>query len=150
MTMLYNAKPANLNKYDSFYMYDTNYVSSNNRASVSIYPAAYFMDVNNDGKRDLIYAPNSVSTQYIIEETKQIRWFKNTNTDKSPTWAQQEPLFTNDILDNGNKSNWACADWDKDGDLDIFPTNYANNDTKEIITYYWENINGKLTKRQWK
>jgi hypothetical protein len=143
MTMLYNAKPANLNKYDSFYMYDTNYVSSNNRASVSIYPAAYFMDVNNDGKRDLIYAPNSVSTQYIIEETKQIRWYKNTNTDKSPTWSQQEPLFTNDILDNGNKSNWACADWDKDGDLDcLSATNadaFVSKDSADRI-YLYENI----------
>ena len=101
------------------------------------------MDVNNDGKRDLIYAPNSVSTQYIIEETKQIRWFKNTNTDKSPTWAQQEPLFTDDILDNGNKSNWACADWDKDGDLDcISATNadaYRSKDTADRI-YLYENV----------
>ena len=143
MTMLYNAKQANLNRFDSFYLYDTNYVSANNRASVSIYPAAYFMDVNNDGKRDLIYAPNSVSTQYIIEETKQIRWFKNTNTDKSPTWALQEPLFTDDVLDNGNKSNWACADWDKDGDLDCIAASngdaYLSKDKADRI-YLYENI----------
>jgi len=43
-----------------------------------------------------------------------------------------------------------AKDFDKDGDLDIFPTNYANNDAKEIITYYWENVNNKLTKREWK
>lgn len=126
MTMLYNAKQANMMQYDSFYMYDTNYVSSANRAEVSIYPAAYFMDVDNDGKRDLIYAPNSTNTQYIIEEKNQIMWFRNTGTDRYPQWAQQQALFTPDMLDMGSRNQWACADWDGDGDLDCIASTNGN------------------------
>lgn len=146
MTMLYNAKPANLNQYDSFYLYDTNYVTSGNRADVSIYPSAYFMDINNDGKRDLIYSPNSTNTQYIIEETSQINWFRNTGTDLAPVWAQQEALLTTDMIDNGNKSNWACHDWDNDGDLDcIAAVNgdaFLSRDSADRI-YLYENTGTK-------
>jgi hypothetical protein len=145
MTMLYNAKPANMMQYDSFEVYDTNYVSAGNRADVSIYPAAYFMDIDNDGKRDLIYAPNSTNTQYIIEENMQVMWYRNTGTDKAPVWAQQQPLFT-EMVDNGNKSSWACADWDKDGDLDcLAATNgnaYYTKDTADRI-YLYENTGTK-------
>lgn len=150
MTMLYNAKPANMKQYDSFYLYDTNYVTAGNRAEVAIYPAAYFMDVDNDGKRDLIYAPNSTNLQYVIEETSQIRWYRNTGTDLSPVWAQQQPLFTTEMIDMGNKSSWACYDWDKDGDLDcLAATNgdaYKTKDSADRI-YLYENIgNAKQAK----
>ncbi len=143
MTMLYNAKPANSHQYDSFYVYDTNYVTASNRLDVSIYPAAYFLDIDNDGKRDLVYAPNSTNPQYLVEETMQVMWLKNTGTDLAPVWAQQQPLFTPDIIDNGNKSSWACADWDKDGDLDcLAATNgniYYTKDTADRI-YLYENV----------
>lgn len=143
MTMLYNAKTSHTNHYDSFYLYDTNYVVPNNRADVSIYPAAYFMDVDNDGQRDLIYAPNSTNFQYYIEEINQVRWFKNIGTDSFPVWDQQRPLFTEEIIDNGNHSSWNCADWDKDGDLDcIAAVNgnaYTTRDTADRI-YLYENI----------
>lgn len=147
MTMLYNAKPFNMNQYDSFYMYDTNYVSTGNRASVSIYPAAYFMDVDNDGKRDLIYAPNSTNTQYIIEEKNQIRWFKNTGTDLAPQWAQQQPLFTPDIIDMGKHNQWACHDWDGDGDIDCLAATNGNafetGDSADRIYLYENTGNAK-------
>jgi hypothetical protein len=150
MTMLYNAKPANMKQYDSFYVYDTNYVTAGNRADVSIYPAAYFLDIDNDGKRDLVYAPNSTNTAYIIEENMQVSWYKNIGTDLYPAWAQQQPLFTPEMIDNGNKSNWACADWDKDGDLDcIAATNgnaYVTKDSADRIYLYENTGNAKNPK----
>ncbi len=143
MTMLYNAKNNHTKFYDSFYLYDTNYVAPNNRASVSIYPAAYFMDIDNDGKRDLIYAPNSTNFQYVIEEINQVRWFKNIGTDSFPAWGPQQALFTSEIIDNGNHSSWASADWDKDGDQDLIAAvngnAYATRDTADRI-YLYENV----------
>lgn len=147
MTMLYNEKKFNMNFYDSFSLYDTNYVTAGNRAEVSIYPAAYFMDVDNDGNRDLIYAPNSTNFQYYIEEINQVRWFKNIGTDSLPQWGQQQPLFANEIIDNGNHSSWAAADWDKDGDLDLIAAvngdAYTTRDTADRI-YLYENIGNKF------
>jgi len=141
MTMLYNAKNFQSKGYDSFYLYDTNYVNPGNRANISLYPAAYFLDIDNDNKRDLVYSPNS--TTYTIAENDQIKWFKNTGTDLAPIWAQQQSLFTPEILDNGNKSNWACADWDKDGDIDCLASVNGNaqytKDSADRI-YLYENI----------
>lgn len=146
MTMLYNAKTNHSQHYDSFYLYDTNYVAPNNRASVSIYPAAYFMDLDNDGQRDLIYAPNSTNFQYVIEEVNQVRWFKNIGTDSFPVWGQQQPLFTNEIIDNGNHSSWASVDWDKDGDNDLIAAvngnAFSTKDTADRI-YLYENTGDK-------
>ena len=143
MSMLYNAKPANLHEYDSFFLYDTNYVKPGNRAEISIYPAAYFMDINNDGKRDLIYAPNSTSTQYTIQETDQIHWFMNIGSDLAPVWGQQQPLFTTETVDLGNKTCWSCADWDKDGDLDCIAATGGDaiqtRDSADRI-YLYENV----------
>ncbi len=150
MTMLYNEKKTNMNLFDSFSLYDTNYVAPGNRADVSIYPAAYFMDVDNDGNRDLIYAPNSTNYQYFIEEINQVRWFKNTGTDSFPQWSQQQALFTNEIIDNGNHSSWAAADWDKDGDLDLIAAvngdAFTTRDTADRI-YLYENIGTKSNAR---
>lgn len=146
MTMLENAKTFNSRGYDSFIRADTTFVTNNNRASVSIYPAAYFLDLDNDGKRDLIYSPNSVSTQFNIEETGQIHWFKNKGADLFPDWEIQEPLFTPDYIDLGNRNNWACADWDGDGDLDCIAANngdkFKTKDTADRI-YMFENIGTK-------
>lgn len=142
MVMLYNAKPFNMNQYDSFYMYDTNYVTPNNRAEVSIYPAAYFLDLDNDGKRDLVYAPNSTTFQYFIEDQNQIFWYKNIGTDSFPQWAQKQALLTDEIIDIGKQSSWIFNDWDKDGDLDAIAANKGNafysTDTADRI-YLYEN-----------
>ncbi|MDP2176327.1 MAG: FG-GAP-like repeat-containing protein [Bacteroidota bacterium] len=143
MTLIKNAKTLNSRGYDSFFVADTLFVNANNRASVAIYPAGYFLDIDNDGIRDMIYAPNSVNNLYITKEMQQIKWFKNTGADNFPIWAQQEVLFTNDFIDNGNRSSWAAADWDKDGDLDLIcATNgdkLISKDTADRI-YLYENI----------
>lgn len=143
MTLLRNAKTFNSRGYDSFFNADTLFVTGNNRAAVATYPAAYFLDIDNDGKRDLVYAPNSINFQYITKETNQINWFKNIGQDLSPTWAQQTPLFTSDFIDLGNRNSWAFADWDKDGDLDCIVANNGDKlntrDTADRI-YLFENI----------
>lgn len=147
MVMLYNAKPFNMNQYDSFYMYDTNYVTQNNRAEVSIYPAAYFLDLDNDGNRDLIYAPNSTTYQYFIEDQNQIFWFKNIGTDSFPQWAQKQPFLTDEIIDVGKQSSWVFHDWDKDGDMDAIAANKGNAfysaDTADRIYLYENTGNAK-------
>jgi len=143
MTLLKNAKTFNSRGYDSFYNADTLFVTGNNRATVATYPAAYFLDIDNDGKRDLVYAPNSINFQYITKETNQINWFKNTGQDLSPVWAQQAPFFTPDVIDLGNRNSWAFADWDKDGDLDCIVANNGDKlntrDTADRL-YLFENI----------
>ncbi|MES2617187.1 MAG: FG-GAP-like repeat-containing protein [Bacteroidota bacterium] len=140
MTMLINGKSDYNSLYDTIIRYDTNFVSASNRAKIWLYPAGYFMDIDNDGKRDFIYAPNSNS--YPIQETKQVFWFKNTGLDLAPVFAQKQPLFTEEIMDVGNRSSWACADLDKDGDLDCLCANNADSAYLGVLydrVYLYEN-----------
>ena len=117
LTLLNNGKANYNSKYDSIISYDTLFVNSaGNRAEITLYPASYFLDINNDGKRDLVYAPNS--TNFVIQETNQVFWYLNTGTDLAPIFTQKKLLFTPEMLDIGHRSSWAFNDWDKDGDLD--------------------------------
>ncbi len=141
MSILYNGKSDYGTKYDTIISYDTNFVSAGNRAKVQVYPAGYFLDVDNDGKRDFILAPNS--NYYAIQETNQVFWFKNTGLDLAPVFGQKQLLFTPEILDIGNKSSWACADFDKDGDMDCICANNADSAWKGVLydrVYLFENI----------
>lgn len=140
MTLLINGKSDYGSLYDSIIRYDTNFVTASNRAKVWLYPAGYFLDIDNDGKRDLVVAPNS--NTYPIQETRQVMWFKNTGEDLAPVFGNKLPLFTDEIFDNGNKSSWACADFDKDGDLDCLCANNADSAFRGVLydrIYLFEN-----------
>ncbi len=140
MTMLYNGKKNSKCIYDTIIGYDTNFVTASNRAEVWLYPAGYFLDVDNDGKRDFIMSPNS--NTYAIQETNQVYWFKNTGADLAPVFAQKQVLFQNETVDVGNKSSWACADLDRDGDVDCLCANNADSAYKGGLTdriYLFEN-----------
>ncbi len=148
LTMLTNSRKGGYRNMDSFSVADTLFVNATNRAYVSTYPAAYYLDVDNDGIRDLIYGPNSVSSafKYFTKETDQVKWFKNTGKDLSPLWAPQAPLFVDQTIDVGNKNQWKFADWDKDGDLDAIVANNGDK-TKTLDSadriYLYENIGTK-------
>ncbi len=142
LSFLINGKSDRNSKYDSIVSYDTMFVNtSGNRALVTLYPAAYFLDINNDGKRDLVFAPNS--TSYVIQQTNQVFWYLNTGTDLAPIFTQKQLLFTPEIIDIGHRSSWAFNDWDKDGDLDALAASngdaYFSRDTADKISLF-ENI----------
>lgn len=144
MTLLYNGKKDHNKYFDTIINYDTSFVTLSNRVEVPIYPAAYFLDVDNDGKRDLIYAPNS--TYNPIQETNQIFWLKNIGTDLAPQFSQKQPLFSDQTVDIGSIGCPAFYDWDSDGDMDLMvATNgdaiVTKNDSNSI--YLFENVGNK-------
>src|SRR5690606_19990263 len=143
MTMLYNATSSNSRGQDSFYMYDTAFVDMQNSAEVNIYPAAYLIDVTNDGNRDLVYAPNSTCFEFHIENINQIFWYNNIGTDSFPQWAQKEAFLTPEMIDIGRQNSWVFHDWDGDGDQDAIAATkgnaYFSKDTADRI-HFFENI----------
>ncbi len=141
MSLLINGKKNYHSLYDSIIQYDTNFVSPLNRAQVWLYPAGYFLDIDNDNKRDFVMAPNS--NAYPIQGTNQVFWFKNTGLDLAPVFGQKQLLFTTEFIDNGTRSSWACADLDKDGDVDCLCANNSDSAWKNILydrIYLYENI----------
>lgn len=140
MVFLRNGKKNYNTRYDTIIQYDTNFVSAMNRAKIWLYPAGYYLDIDNDGKRDFIMAPNSNS--YPIQSTNQVYWFKNTGLDLAPVFGTKQLLFANDIVDVGTRNSWACADWDRDGDMDCICATNADSAWKNVLydrVYLFEN-----------
>ncbi|MCB9041035.1 MAG: T9SS type A sorting domain-containing protein [Lewinellaceae bacterium] len=96
---------------------DTNYPSENVSAVIPIFPVAFFLDLNNDGKKDLVASPNAIN----LSENYNAAWFyENTNTTEEPAFEfRQQDLFVEDMVDLGSGAYPAFVDYNADGLLDL-------------------------------
>jgi hypothetical protein len=86
-------------------------------AELEVFPAAFYLDVNNDGKRDLLAAPNALN----ISENYEVLWYyENVNTDDQPVFQlRQRDLLVEEMLDFGTGAFPAFVDYNADGLLDL-------------------------------
>lgn len=85
--------------------------------NLPVFPASYILDMDFDGKKDLIVSP--ASTNYI--ENYAVNWFyKNTGTNAVPVFQlQQKDFLIRDMIDLGTGANPALVDVNGDGLLDL-------------------------------
>ncbi|MBK7129399.1 MAG: T9SS type A sorting domain-containing protein [Crocinitomicaceae bacterium] len=120
---------------------DPNFPSSSLAADVSIYPGAYHVDINNDGKRDLVVTPSSK----VGSENRTATWYYfNTGTDLSPVFIYQQDDFMQDgMIDVGSRSFPVFFDHNGDGlkDLIVSSQGHFDSGTGNQISsiYYYEN-----------
>jgi hypothetical protein len=91
---------------------------ANSRAvDLDAYPAVYFVDINNDGKRDMLATPSADD----FSENKACVWrYDNIGTAAVPIFDFVETDFlVSRMLDFGGTSAPALVDFDGDGDLDL-------------------------------
>ncbi len=92
--------------------------------NLSLFPAAYYLDVNNDGKEDLIVGNNATGTS----ETATSIWrFKNQGTTSNPDFKfQQNDFLQDEMIELGEGAFPALFDYNRDGltDLAIGNVNY--------------------------
>jgi hypothetical protein len=88
----------------------------------SIFPGAFYEDVNFDGNNDLVATPNIYETESEGVNLKASNWlYSNTGTAGSPTFEFQQTDFLQDkMIDVGFNAVPAFADLDGDTDLDLF------------------------------
>lgn len=87
------------------------------------FPAAYYLDINNDDKKDLIVAPNSPT---ICEDRNNVWWYDSYVENDSVKFSlKSKKLFTSDMIDMGTVSHPAIADVNGDGLFDIVAGNYG-------------------------
>ncbi|MCB9246213.1 MAG: T9SS type A sorting domain-containing protein [Flavobacteriales bacterium] len=130
---------------DSMIAFDPRFPSYNIPARVRSFPAAFYLDVDRDGKRDLLVAPNLTDKfSGRIEEFNNIRFYKNTGTEPLPYFEQEDSSWLNDqFIDHGNHTAPLLYDIDKDGDMDmILATNQGHHLTmdRHDALYLYENI----------
>lgn len=105
------------------------------------FPATFLEDVDFDGKADLLASPNVYARTYSSSSDLQnsVWLYANTGTSQNPTFTFSKSNFLQeDMIDVGDNASPAFADYDADGDLDMFIGIYAMRDFIGTI-YQFEN-----------
>ena len=90
--------------------------------NLSTFPAAFYEDVDFDGVKDIISAPNLFLKASLSNNLEESNWFyKNNGSDAEPSFIFiKNNLLQDEMIDVGDNSVPAFADADGDGDYDLF------------------------------
>jgi len=130
---------------DSLISQDTIFPKNTKQAIVETFPAAYSVDVDNDGKKDLIITTNAHEGS---ENTNHISFYKNTGTSSVPSYSFIKSNFLiEETIDNGSKSIPVFVDIDNDGDKDLILATHGSykqtqNNSDRMVLY--KNITDSL------
>ena len=81
------------------------------------FPAAYPLDADQDGVRDLLLAPN---VTFEINGRQSVWFYRNAGTEAEPVWDLQTTAFLQDgMIDVGRGAYPAFTDFDDDGLTDL-------------------------------
>lgn len=81
------------------------------------FPAAFHMDIDQDGAKDILISP---SAEFASENYKSIAYYRNTGSATSPAFAyQHDTLLVSEAIDLGTGAYPMLYDFDKDGKLDL-------------------------------
>ena len=81
------------------------------------FPAAYPIDLDQDGVRDLLLAPN---VTFEVNGKRGVWWYRNAGTDAAPFWDLQNTAFLQEgMVDLGRGAYPAFTDFDGDGLTDL-------------------------------
>jgi hypothetical protein len=108
--------------------------------STLLFPASYYEDMDFDGVKDLIVSTNiSARVTTDIDLSNSIWFYKNTGTNALPNFSfNKKNLLQDQMIDAGSYASPAFADFDSDGDLDMFISYWAVPDSSASI-YQYEN-----------
>jgi FG-GAP-like repeat/Secretion system C-terminal sorting domain len=98
------------------------------------FPACSFLDMDNDGIRDLVVSPFDPAN-YISENKRSCWFYKNTGTNDHPVFQfQTDHFFQNEMIDVGTNSFPIVTDINGDGLPDLLIGNYGEYDS----SYYFQ------------
>lgn len=94
---------------------DTVFPDYDESVYLSVFPAAYYEDVNDDGKRDLLVAPNTQAHNF-----QSMWYYRNDGTDAAPIFHfQQDNLFQDRMMEFGEGAYPVLFDYNGDGLMDL-------------------------------
>lgn len=103
---------------DSIVIQDTAYQTGGTKMVMPNWPAAFYEDIDQDGKKDLIFSPHAENSS---ENYKCISLYRNTGTAATPVFTYtKDTLLIEDAIDAGSASYPVFYDYNKDGKPDLF------------------------------
>lgn len=114
--------------------------SSVNRIKFNSFPCTYYLDVDNDGFKDLLASPNSVAGS---ENYQSVWYYRNTSTTPTVNFSFQKKNFLQDgMIEMGEGAYPVLFDVDADGKKDLIIGNlgYFNGATNISKLAYYRNI----------
>jgi hypothetical protein len=120
---------------------DSNFPSNTTPADVQLFPAAYYLDIDFDLKKDLLVAPNANN---VSENENSVWFYKNLATNQAPVFVYQDhDWLQGDMIDHGLGSVPLVYDVNQDGLNDLLVANYFAYKpvlNKEARIAYYQNI----------
>jgi hypothetical protein len=96
---------------------DPNFPSYDVSAEMPVFPAAFYVDVDQDGLRDLLVAPNA---DLGGADKELVWWYKNVGTaDQVEFRFQQNDFLVEHMLDFGSGAHPVFVDYNADGLMDL-------------------------------
>jgi len=102
--------------------FDNNYPSNTTPADINMFPASFYLDVDFDGKKDLIATPNA---RTVSENQNSVWFYKNQGTNSMPNFQYQTNNFLqNEMIEHGLGSVPILVDQSGDGLKDLLVGNF--------------------------
>jgi subtilisin-like proprotein convertase family protein len=97
--------------------------ASTSPVNLSLFPCAYYLDVNNDSLKDLVVTPNAAG---VSENFTSLVLYENTGTNNFPVFQyEQSDFLQNSMIDVGEGAYPVFFDYDNDGLKDLFVGNFG-------------------------
>ena len=110
------------------------------------FPAAFHLDVDQDGIRDLLFSPN---TPLETNDDQSVHFFKNTGSEESPVWLfTTDTYLQRDMMDLGRGAYPSFHDFNGDGLLDLAVANkerYEGVDQTPAAVAAYQNVGNETT-----
>lgn len=102
---------------------ETDFPPNSLPVDLTTFPSAFYIDVDNDNKKDLLVTPNNPNTS---RNSDNILFYRNTGTEDVPEFSFQTNSFLQEeMIDVGAGAKPVFFDYNNDGLLDLVIGNYG-------------------------
>ena len=123
---------------------DPNYPASDVPAEVPVFPATFHVDIDQDGLKDLLVAPNAS----LNASDRTIWWYKNVGSAQQADFQLvQKDFLVHEMIDLGSGARPVFFDYNADGLIDLVVANYSFYELfgeKNARLFLYENV-GNIT-----
>jgi hypothetical protein len=105
--------------------YDTIFPATSEKVELYSFPAAAYIDVDNDDKKDLLVSPFDPTLE-SAENKHSVWYYSNSGSNDKPVFTLASKNFLqSEMIDRGSGAYPVLFDWNKDGLLDLFVGNFG-------------------------